>query len=76
LPLGDRKNGFAKAVDPMKNNEVCESVQGLSAGIYLAMQPSRSETKLEPYQFDEMLRQAWLILNSPEQAAAGRAPSP
>ena len=46
----------------MNNNEVCDSA--LSVGVCLATEPRRSETELQPYQFQEMLRQAWLILSS------------
>ena len=54
----------------MKNNELCDSSHGPSVGICLAAQTTPSGTKLQSYEFEEMLRQAWLILNSREQDAA------
>jgi hypothetical protein len=71
----DRKNGFAKVVDLMKNDQVPDSGRGLSVGVCFAVEPTSSATKIQSNEFDEMLRQAWLILTSRERTAAKPLPN-
>jgi hypothetical protein len=61
---GDRNNGFAKAVGVMENNQTCDPVNGLSVSACLPSDSYRPETQLQPSQFEAMLHEAWLILNS------------
>ena len=56
----------------METNSVSGSANGLSTGVcFGAAGAALRETKIQPYQFEEMLRQAWLILNSREQVNKG-----
>jgi hypothetical protein len=57
-------NGFAKAVGVMENNQVCDPVKDLGVGICLATNSHRTETQLQPSEFEALLHEAWLILNS------------
>lgn len=56
----------------METNNVSGSANGLSTGACFGAEGAAlRETKIQPYQFGEMLRQAWLILNSREQVNRG-----
>jgi hypothetical protein len=56
----------------METNSVSGAANGLSTVVCFGAEGAgRRETKIQPYQFEEMLRQAWLILNSRERVNGG-----
>lgn len=54
----------------MENNEVRDFSKGLSVPVCFADGPGRSDNRLQPHEFEDMLRNAWLILSSSERVAS------